>query len=198
MRLPLVDGVHISPRFPRPAACLGPRTHEHTLRAASPGSSSVPTYTQTHTSSLLQRPQHLVSTVTMSLDRGPSSRDSLEEKDAARPAGVAPMYYSTNDQGSTHANNNVVHKISTLGATAGTIKNVAADGDIILLPTPTDDANDPLNWSRAYKWYMTCVVCLGAFMSNLLAAVPVSRSFRQAGPLALHLLPLPTCTRQQR
>jgi MFS family permease len=61
---------------------------------------------------------------------------------------------------------------------------VALNGDIILLPTPSNDANDPLNWSRGYKWYLTCVVCLGAFMSNLLAAGPsaaiiqTSMSFR--------------------
>ncbi|TKY90285.1 hypothetical protein EX895_000283 [Sporisorium graminicola] len=83
------------------------------------------------------------------------------------------MYYSTGDQGRRSISDDlVVRKISTLGATAGTVKNFAADGELILLPTPTNDANDPLNWSRAYKWYITCIVCMGAFMSNLTTAGP--------------------------
>lgn len=108
----------------------------------------------------------------MSLARNPSRTSSAEEKDATRSDAVTPIYYSANAQGHSSTDNDAVRKISTLGAAAGTVKNVAADGDIILLPTPTDDVNDPLNWSRAYKWYMTCVVCLGVFMSNLTTAGP--------------------------
>lgn len=84
------------------------------------------------------------------------SKESVGEKEHV-PTSLTTMDYSFDEAGETGLNN-VVRKISTLGATAGTVKNVAADGDIILLPTPTNDANDPLNWSRAYKWYMTCVV----------------------------------------
>ncbi|SJX65496.1 related to HOL1 protein (member of major facilitator superfamily) [Sporisorium reilianum f. sp. reilianum] len=109
----------------------------------------------------------------MALEREPSLEDSVEEKDQVQGTGLTPMYYSVDEAGKpTPSNNAAVRKISTLGATAGTVKNVATDGDIILLPTPTNDVNDPLNWSRAYKWYMTCIVCLGAFMSNLTTAGP--------------------------
>lgn len=129
----------------------------------------------------------------MIAERDPSTKGSIEEKDGSPDAGAGPVYYSVNEAGSANINNATVRKISTLGATAGTVKNVADDGDIILLPTPTDDANDPLNWSRAYKWYMTCVVCLGAFMSNLTTAGPsiaiiqTSMSFRVAPPTTAYL-----------
>ena len=108
----------------------------------------------------------------MTAEREPSTKGSVEEKDGSHEAGVVPMYYSVDEAGQPGLNDTAARKISTLGATAGTVKNIDADGDIILLPTPTNDANDPLNWSRAYKWYMTCVVCLGAFMSNLTTAGP--------------------------
>ncbi|KIS66826.1 uncharacterized protein UMAG_04886 [Mycosarcoma maydis] len=77
------------------------------------------------------------------------SKESVGEKEHV-PTSLTTMDYSFDEAGETGLNN-VVRKISTLGATAGTVKNVAADGDIILLPTPTNDANDPVNWSRAYK-----------------------------------------------
>ncbi|ETS60452.1 hypothetical protein PaG_05292 [Moesziomyces aphidis] len=101
----------------------------------------------------------------------PTNR-SVDEKEGSPSAELAPVYYTVSDTGGRTTGTNAVKKISTLGATAGTVKNVAADGDIILLPTPSNDINDPLNWSRAYKWYMTCVVCMGAFMSNLTTAGP--------------------------
>ncbi|PKS08467.1 hypothetical protein jhhlp_004850 [Lomentospora prolificans] len=44
--------------------------------------------------------------------------------------------------------------------------------EIILIPTPSSDPNDPLNWSQAYKYYMVVVICLAMMMSNFLAAGP--------------------------
>ncbi|SPO25647.1 related to HOL1 protein (member of major facilitator superfamily) [Ustilago trichophora] len=113
----------------------------------------------------------------MASEREPSAQDSVQEKIDMDVGGQtldsAPVYYLTGDQKrQSNSDDHVIHKISTLGALAGTVKNFAADGELILLPTPTDDANDPLNWSRAYKWYMTCVVCMGVFMSNLTTAGP--------------------------
>lgn len=43
---------------------------------------------------------------------------------------------------------------------------------IILIPTPTDDPNDPLNWSKAYRWYIAVLVCAAMFFCNFLAAGP--------------------------
>ena len=42
--------------------------------------------------------------------------------------------------------------------------------EIILIPTPSNDPNDPLNWSQPYKKYMAFIVCLAMMMCNFLAA----------------------------
>ena len=60
--------------------------------------------------------------------------------------------------------------------------------DVILIPTPSKDPNDPLNWyrtpdwmrlsanmklrSRWYRYYIALVVCLAMFFCNFLAAGP--------------------------
>jgi MFS family permease len=44
--------------------------------------------------------------------------------------------------------------------------------EIILIPTPSNDPNDPLNWSTAYRWYIAILVCLAMFFCNFLAAGP--------------------------
>jgi hypothetical protein len=43
---------------------------------------------------------------------------------------------------------------------------------IILIPKPTSDPNDPLNWSKAYRIYIACLVSCAIFFSNFLAAGP--------------------------
>lgn len=60
--------------------------------------------------------------------------------------------------------------------------------EVILIPTPSDDPNDPLNWydtliqpsttwlmmsrSARYRYYMAALVCLAMVMCNFLAAGP--------------------------
>ncbi|KAI3328911.1 MFS general substrate transporter [Xylariaceae sp. AK1471] len=44
--------------------------------------------------------------------------------------------------------------------------------EVILIPTPSNDPNDPLNWSQAYKHYIAAVVCLAMLVCNFLAAGP--------------------------
>ncbi|KAI9732771.1 MAG: hypothetical protein M1834_003709 [Cirrosporium novae-zelandiae] len=44
--------------------------------------------------------------------------------------------------------------------------------EIILVPTPTNDPNDPLNWSSGYRYYLVILVCLAIFFCNFLAAGP--------------------------
>ncbi|KKK12516.1 hypothetical protein P175DRAFT_0440894 [Aspergillus ochraceoroseus IBT 24754] len=44
--------------------------------------------------------------------------------------------------------------------------------DIILIPKPSNDPNDPLNWSRPFRYYIAIVVCLAVFFCNFLAAGP--------------------------
>ncbi|KAF3038059.1 hypothetical protein E8E11_005361 [Didymella keratinophila] len=43
---------------------------------------------------------------------------------------------------------------------------------IILIPTPTNDPNDPLNWSFGYRWYIVILVSAAIFFCNFLAAGP--------------------------
>ncbi|KAK0631993.1 major facilitator superfamily domain-containing protein [Immersiella caudata] len=44
--------------------------------------------------------------------------------------------------------------------------------EIILIPTPSSDPNDPLNWSQPYKHYIAAVICIAMMMCNFLAAGP--------------------------
>ncbi|KAF5656720.1 major facilitator superfamily transporter [Fusarium heterosporum] len=44
--------------------------------------------------------------------------------------------------------------------------------EIILIPTPTNDPNDPLNWSKTYRVYIAILVSCAIFFSNFLAAGP--------------------------
>ncbi|OBT85854.1 hypothetical protein VE02_06087 [Pseudogymnoascus sp. 03VT05] len=44
--------------------------------------------------------------------------------------------------------------------------------EIILIPTPSRDPNDPLNWSQGRKYYMATLICVAMFMCNFLAAGP--------------------------
>ncbi|KAF5019229.1 hypothetical protein F66182_8770 [Fusarium sp. NRRL 66182] len=44
--------------------------------------------------------------------------------------------------------------------------------EIILIPTPSDDPNDPLNWSKPYRVYIAILVSFAIFFSNFLAAGP--------------------------
>ncbi|KAJ5904332.1 hypothetical protein N7504_006715 [Penicillium tannophilum] len=44
--------------------------------------------------------------------------------------------------------------------------------DIILVPTPSRDPNDPLNWSRVYRIYIAIISCAAIFLAQFLAAGP--------------------------
>ncbi|KAF4950880.1 hypothetical protein FSARC_13080 [Fusarium sarcochroum] len=44
--------------------------------------------------------------------------------------------------------------------------------EIILIPTPTNDPNDPLNWSKPYRVYIAVLVSCAIFFCNFLAAGP--------------------------
>ncbi|KAL2129075.1 hypothetical protein VTI74DRAFT_8267 [Chaetomium olivicolor] len=44
--------------------------------------------------------------------------------------------------------------------------------EIILIPAPSEDPNDPLNWPQWYKYYMAAVICIAMMMCNFLAAGP--------------------------
>jgi hypothetical protein len=44
--------------------------------------------------------------------------------------------------------------------------------EIILIPAPSSDPNDPLNWPQWYKYWMAAVICFAMLMCNFLAAGP--------------------------
>ncbi|KAK4168551.1 major facilitator superfamily domain-containing protein [Cladorrhinum sp. PSN259] len=44
--------------------------------------------------------------------------------------------------------------------------------EIILIPTPSSDPNDPLNWPQWYKYYLATVICLAMMVCNFVAAGP--------------------------
>ncbi|KAF4969205.1 hypothetical protein FZEAL_10271 [Fusarium zealandicum] len=60
------------------------------------------------------------------------------------------------------------HK-NTLGGLRLRNKNT---NEIILIPTPTNDPNDPLSWSKPYRVYIAVLVSCAIFFSNFLAAGP--------------------------
>ncbi|KAF2462963.1 MFS general substrate transporter [Lindgomyces ingoldianus] len=56
----------------------------------------------------------------------------------------------------------------THDATAGLRHGTGKDADIILIPQPSEDPNDPLNWSNARKWTIITIIGFG---STLYASV---------------------------
>ncbi|KAJ8126633.1 hypothetical protein O1611_g7005 [Lasiodiplodia mahajangana] len=66
-----------------------------------------------------------------------------------------------------------VHLDEKRGATLGNVRlRDRHTNEIILIPTPSNDPNDPLNWSQIYKYYIATLVCLAMFVCNFLAAGP--------------------------
>lgn len=58
-----------------------------------------------------------------------------------------------------HANT----RLTILGDEAGTARMTDARGNRLLIPSPSNDPNDPLNWSKAQKWWITILVCCAIF-----------------------------------
>ncbi|KAH6650794.1 major facilitator superfamily domain-containing protein [Chaetomium tenue] len=44
--------------------------------------------------------------------------------------------------------------------------------EIILIPTPSSDPNDPLNWPQWFKYWIAALICFAMLMCNFLAAGP--------------------------
>lgn len=63
--------------------------------------------------------------------------------------------------------------------------------EIILIPSPSLDPNDPLRWSTPYKIYIAILVCLAMIMCNFMAAGPtvamvqVATDFKEGGNTTL-------------
>ncbi|KAL6828593.1 MFS general substrate transporter [Trichoderma camerunense] len=64
-------------------------------------------------------------------------------------------------------------KEKTRKRTLGNLRLVHPETNaVILVPTPSSDPNDPLNWSTWRKYYVAGVLCLTMAVSNFLAAGP--------------------------
>ncbi|KAH8651564.1 putative MFS transporter [Tricladium varicosporioides] len=58
------------------------------------------------------------------------------------------------------------------GESLGRVQLRSESGEIILIPKPSNDPNDPLNWSQPFKYYVAVVTCFGMLMCTFLAAGP--------------------------
>ncbi|KAK4539201.1 hypothetical protein LTR36_001159 [Oleoguttula mirabilis] len=64
---------------------------------------------------------------------------------------------------------NVLDYTNTLGSVR---LHHAHTNEIILVPQPSNDPNDPLNWSTRFRYYNAVLVCMAMIMCNFLAAGP--------------------------
>lgn len=80
----------------------------------------------------------------------------------------ATLVDSTNVEPTTN-DEKPIKRVNTLGTVRHRHEHT---NEIILVPAPSADPNDPLNWSQPFKHYMAFVICLAMFMCNLLAAGP--------------------------
>lgn len=55
--------------------------------------------------------------------------------------------------------------VNAVGSSGGDLK-LAPGGHTILIPQPSDDSHDPLNWSRARKHLILFIVSTAAFLPD--------------------------------
>ncbi|KIX08807.1 uncharacterized protein Z518_03464 [Rhinocladiella mackenziei CBS 650.93] len=73
----------------------------------------------------------------------------------------------------TTANNATDKPGSLPGETLGTVQlRHQLTNEIILVPTPSGDPNDPLNWVNGRKYYIFALTCLSIFSCNICAPGP--------------------------
>ena len=94
-----------------------------------------------------------------------SSEKYAERVDTEAPIMDSPPY--SKDEESSNGGGS--------GGRAGTALLFGSDGGLVLMPAPTADPNDPLNWSRGRK--ILALVCLCLFGASALA---VSSSLHRA------------------
>ncbi|RDW80765.1 MFS general substrate transporter-7 [Coleophoma crateriformis] len=70
--------------------------------------------------------------------------------------------------------------VFTKEKTLGTVQLRSLNGEIILIPRPSSDPNDPLNWSTPFKYYVAILTCFGMLMCTFLAAGPAVAIIPQA------------------
>ena len=60
-----------------------------------------------------------------------------------------PIQYNTNSVGGL---DKTASRMTILGEEGGTVRTLNHQGEILLIPSPSNDPNDPLNWSQVKKW----------------------------------------------
>lgn len=95
----------------------------------------------------------------------------LGDKDKANPTGAI-------DDPSAH-----ILDVNKLGV-EGQGLQTASDGKTVLIPQPSSDPNDPLNWSSVKKHGTLFVLAVVAFMANYGSAVGIITLLPQAGCVA--------------
>ncbi|KAI1498593.1 MFS transporter [Biscogniauxia marginata] len=77
------------------------------------------------------------------------------------------------ESGTTDVKASAVAELPRAGAKLGAIQlRDHETNDIILVPEPSNDPNDPLNWSTAQKYYIFILTCAGVFFEHCAAVGP--------------------------
>ncbi|CAO1637513.1 unnamed protein product [Jaminaea pallidilutea] len=92
----------------------------------------------------------------------PNSKPDLEKSDSIAP--TQSLAFQPVEP--------TVTRVTLLGEAAGTVQNTNSRGEQYLIPSPSDDPNDPLNWSQAYKWYVTWLLVAGVFLCQMAVGGP--------------------------
>ncbi|CAK7200191.1 hypothetical protein SEUCBS139899_002882 [Sporothrix eucalyptigena] len=71
--------------------------------------------------------------------------------------------------------------LMNIDTNAGTSLRLAANGHTVLIPQPTDDPDDPLNWSAAKKHTVLLTIAWGALVADFTSAAGSAPIFLQAG-----------------
>ena len=80
-------------------------------------------------------------------------------------------------------------RVTTLTPTSSMSMNlqglqIAHDGKTVLIPQPSSDPNDPLNWSRLKKHVTLLVITVVAFLPDFGSSIGIVTLFPQSGYVA--------------
>lgn len=112
---------------------------------------------------------------------GDSARDSNEKQTTLSDNGKKTVFDSSGT--TTDPSAHVLH-IKELEHKAQGL-HTASDGEIVLIPQPSSDPNDPLNWSPFKKHLTLLVVTTVSFLPDFGSSMGIVTLLPQAGYVAL-------------
>ena len=112
---------------------------------------------------------------------GDSARSPDEEISIHANKGEKPQH---DPAGTTGDHSDHVLDINALGAEGRGLKT-ARDGKTVLIPQPSGDPNDPLNWSPLKKHAILLVIAVVAFSANYASTVGIVTLLPQAMYVAM-------------